>query len=253
MKKTIALLLAVIMCFSLFACSGNDEENRNNDPQNNHGENVENNEKSEYKREITDEGYVVISTAEFASYITKIELTIENWQEYLEIVELTEQERNGFGEIINSYTSTEFTAKNAIGCYFDDVAINFADIQTGAKIYCEGQFHRIIIPDNYSYSWEGYTVNDFVLTTGICEDILNEVDIEKLIEGKLDEQTLGFEILKIVKKSFNKFSPFLQDVFDGLTDDEYRSTSIKEVANVIINIVKYTISELYSVGNNSKN
>lgn len=98
-----------------------------------------------------------------------------------------------------------------------------------------------------------YIVNDFVLTTGICEDILNEVNIEKLIDGKLDEQTLGFEILKIVKKSFNKFSPFLQDVFEGLTDDEYRNTSIKEVANVIINIVKYTISELYNVGNNSKN
>lgn len=98
-----------------------------------------------------------------------------------------------------------------------------------------------------------YRANDFTLMTGICEDIINIVDVDKLTSGKLDDQTLGIEIIKIVAKSFSKFRPFLQDVFDGLTDDEYRKTSIKEVAGVIITIVKYTISELYSVGNNSKN
>lgn len=98
-----------------------------------------------------------------------------------------------------------------------------------------------------------YKANDFTLMTGICEDILNTVDIDKLTGGNLNDQTLGLEIIKIVAKSFSKFRPFLQDVFDGLTDEEYRKTSIKEVANVIISIVKYTISELYSVGNNSKN
>lgn len=97
-----------------------------------------------------------------------------------------------------------------------------------------------------------YKANDFMLQTGICEDILNTVDIDKLTGG--NEQQLGIEIIKIVAKSFSKFRPFLQDVFSGLTDDEYRKTSIKEVANVIIKIVKYTISELYNVeGDNSKN
>ena len=98
-----------------------------------------------------------------------------------------------------------------------------------------------------------YKANDFTLMTGICEDIINVVDVDKLTSGNLNDQTLGVEIIKIVAKSFSKFKPFLQDVFDGLTEEEYRKTSIKEVANVVINIVKYTISELYSVGNNSKN
>lgn len=97
-----------------------------------------------------------------------------------------------------------------------------------------------------------YTANDFTLQTGICEDILNAVDIDKLTAG--NDQQLGLEIIKIVAKSFSKFKPFLQDVFDGLTEEEYRKTAIKEVAGVIIQIVKYTISELYSVGgSNSKN
>lgn len=97
-----------------------------------------------------------------------------------------------------------------------------------------------------------YKANDFMLQTGVCEDILNTIDIDKLTSG--DNQQLGIEVIKIVAKSFSKFRPFLQDVFDGLTEEEYRKTSIKEVGGVIIKVVKYTISELYNVeGNNSKN
>ena len=63
-----------------------------------------------------------------------------------------------------------------------------------------------------------YRTEEFTLTTGICEDILNEVDIDNLIGvKKLSNESLGFEIMKIAAKSFNKFRPFLQDVFEGLT------------------------------------
>ena len=93
-----------------------------------------------------------------------------------------------------------------------------------------------------------YEANDFTLMTGVCEDIINMVDIDKLTSG-----TLGIEVIKVVAKSFSKFKPFLQDVFEGLTDEEYRHTSIKEVANVIIVIVKYTVGELFNIGGNSKN
>lgn len=98
-----------------------------------------------------------------------------------------------------------------------------------------------------------YEANDFTLMTGVCEDILNMVDIDKLTSGKLSQTEMGIEIVKIVAKSFSKFKPFLQDVFEGLTDDEYRHTSIKEVAKVVVTIVQYTINELYNVGENSKN
>lgn len=98
-----------------------------------------------------------------------------------------------------------------------------------------------------------YEANDFNLMTGVCEDVINTVDIDKLTSGKLDDKTLGIEVIKIVAKSFSKFKPLLQDVFEGLTDDEYRRTSIKEVANVVVQIVKYTVGELFNVGGSSKN
>lgn len=98
-----------------------------------------------------------------------------------------------------------------------------------------------------------YAANDFTLTTGVCEDIINTIDIDKLTSGKLDDKALGIEVVKVVAKSFSKFRPFLQDVFEGLTEDEYRHTSIKEVAGVVITIVQYTVSELFNVGGTSKN
>lgn len=96
-----------------------------------------------------------------------------------------------------------------------------------------------------------YETSDFTLMTGTCEDIINLVDIDKLTSGKLSEQELGIEIIKVVAKSFNKFQPFLQDVFEGLTEEEYRHTSIKEVAGAVVSIVKYTVGELFNI--DSKN
>lgn len=98
-----------------------------------------------------------------------------------------------------------------------------------------------------------YEAQDFNLMTGVCEDIINIVDIDKLTSGKLDDKELGIEVIKIVAKSFSKFKPFLQDVFDGLTDEEYRNTSLREVAACVVEIVKYTVGELFNVGGSSKN
>ena len=43
-----------------------------------------------------------------------------------------------------------------------------------------------------------------------------------LAEFGLNQEQLGFEILNIVKKSFPAFKPFLQGIFDGLTEEELR-------------------------------
>lgn len=94
-----------------------------------------------------------------------------------------------------------------------------------------------------------YVSNDFMLMTGTCEDILKLVDIDKL-SGNLDDEN-AMEILKIVIKAFNEFSPMMKQIFDGLTDDEYRRTNVVEVAKVVIEVVKYTFSQLFNIA--SKN
>ena len=46
--------------------------------------------------------------------------------------------------------------------------------------------------------------------------------------------------------------PLLKDVFEGLTDEELRNTSIKEIVDVLSNIVTYSINQI-TKGNNGKN
>lgn len=98
-----------------------------------------------------------------------------------------------------------------------------------------------------------YKAESFTLMTGTCEDILKVVDIDKLVSGNLSEEQMGIEIIKTVTKSFKLFRPLLQEVFEGLTEEEYRRTSVKEVGKCIIAIVQYTVSELFNVGDNEKN
>lgn len=98
-----------------------------------------------------------------------------------------------------------------------------------------------------------YKAEDFTLMTGTCEDIMKAIDIDKLMSGTMSEEQMGIEIIKIVARSFSMFLPFLQEVFEGLTEEEYRRTSIKEVGKCIIAIVTYTVNELFNVGDSSKN
>lgn len=96
-----------------------------------------------------------------------------------------------------------------------------------------------------------YSARDFTLKTGVCEDILKFVDIDKF-NGGLNDETMLLEVVKIVIKAFSKFKPLMQEIFDGLTDEEYENTSIKEVAQVVVQVITYTITELFTI-TNSKN
>lgn len=98
-----------------------------------------------------------------------------------------------------------------------------------------------------------YTATEYELTTGVCEDLLKFVDIDKLTNQNTTQEELAIEVIKIVAKSFSKLLPFMQTIFDGLTEEEYRRTRIKEVGKLIVNIVMYTLAELFTIGGNEKN
>lgn len=93
---------------------------------------------------------------------------------------------------------------------------------------------------------KSYTAKDFRLMMGTCEDILKLVDIDKLT-GKIDDEQTMMEIMKIVIKAFMEFKPMIQEIFPDMTDDEYRRTQVVDVAGVVIQVVKYTMSQLFSV------
>ena len=188
MKKKLALLLATLMCISLCACGGSETSSGDNTDTKTEIENESNqvevnqNINSEVQRETTEEGYTIISKKEFASYITKVELTTENWKEYMDIVEKTIETKNKFGEVISTTTNTSLTAKNALACYFDDFAIELTIIESGETIYSESLVGKIGVPilnNAKTFKWEDYVIDDFV-----CERIIGDLYILKDIPNE---------------------------------------------------------------------
>lgn len=95
-----------------------------------------------------------------------------------------------------------------------------------------------------------YTADTYDLLFGVLEDVADAV--------KLDEMKTGTdaEIIKIVTNlvlhSMGTVKDLLKDIFPGITDEELKHTRVSEIAQVIIDVVKYTIGQLMQ-GFNSKN
>ena len=93
-----------------------------------------------------------------------------------------------------------------------------------------------------------YTCEDFNLETGVCEDILKEVDIDSILTDNVSDTELSVMLMKIVIKNYDKFKHFIKMIFEGITDDEIRRTKIKDVGGLVVKIIMFTIQELFEVG-----
>lgn len=91
-----------------------------------------------------------------------------------------------------------------------------------------------------------YTTNNFALMTGTCEDILEVIQIDKLDLDNLDSAP-PMEFLGMFMGLFKQFNPIMKQVFDGLTDEEYKRTHMDEVAGVAWQVIMYTLTTLFSV------
>ena len=80
---------------------------------------------------------------------------------------------------------------------------------------------------------------------GTIEDIIDIVDIDKLDDN--------MELAKILMIAMKKLKPLLKEVFTGLTDEELKCTSIKELIPLFKDIINFMMAEINGLGANSKN
>lgn len=93
------------------------------------------------------------------------------------------------------------------------------------------------------------TAKEFELSVGICEDVLDILNVD-MFEGGIESLTNEalFELaIPIIKNGFPFFKDLLSEIFE-VTPEEIRRTKISEIAEVIVTIVKYSISQLKSLG-----
>jgi hypothetical protein len=95
------------------------------------------------------------------------------------------------------------------------------------------------------------TAQEFELSLGVCEDVLDIINID-MFEGGLEalSNEAIFELaIPIIKSGFPFFKDLLSEIFE-VSSDEIRRTKISDIAKVIVDIVKYSISQLKSLGGN---
>lgn len=94
-----------------------------------------------------------------------------------------------------------------------------------------------------------YTADTYDLPFGIVEDVAEAVNLDDLKTG--DDVEIIKMVGNLVLKSMDTIKVLIKDIFDGITDEEIRKTTVPEIAQVLVDIVKFTIAQL-SLGS-SKN
>ena len=99
------------------------------------------------------------------------------------------------------------------------------------------------------------TAGEFKLSLGICEDILDIIQIDMWEGGlsALSDESMRELAIGIIRDAFPFFKKIVKRIFD-LTDDEVRNTDLVDIAKVVVDIIKYSISQLgSSLGAKGKN
>ena len=90
-----------------------------------------------------------------------------------------------------------------------------------------------------------YTAETYDLMFGTVEDLLDVIDIDNIQASNKAE--LLKAIAKVLASSMNIVKPLLKEVFE-----ELRHTKLKEIMNVIAEIIAYSINQI-TKGNDGKN
>ena len=95
-----------------------------------------------------------------------------------------------------------------------------------------------------------YEADTYDLPFGVVEDVADIIKIDELKTGNNDE--LFKLAADVVLKGTNTVKELMKDIFDGITDEELKKTRVTEMAQVLIEVVKYTAAQL-SKGLSQKN
>lgn len=95
-----------------------------------------------------------------------------------------------------------------------------------------------------------YETDAYSLMFGTVQEFIKIINLDKL--KSFSEEDIGELVLEAIPNSLDLVSHLMKDVFDGLTDDELKNVKIKDIANVVIDIIKYAIKEM-SFGAKTKN
>lgn len=87
-----------------------------------------------------------------------------------------------------------------------------------------------------------YETDAYDLMFGTLEDVANAIKLDEMKNGS-DEEILRMAF-NLISSSLGTVRELLKDIFDGITEEEMRMTKVKEIAQVLFDVVRYTIEQL---------
>ena len=98
-----------------------------------------------------------------------------------------------------------------------------------------------------------YEASEYELMFGTVEDMIDAAKLDEIESGTDAEIVVA--ATNLVTTSMDTVKDLLKDVFDGLTDDEIRHTRVSEIVNVIVDVIRYAVSQisLFGGGKRGKN
>lgn len=166
MKRIFALALVVALCLSLVACGGDATNSKTKNPL------------LLYYESSAVNTNVFINIDRLADILEIVELTTENWKEYIKVYSysIEKVETNAFGEVTSSETNTYYQlgAGNERYHCFENVAIELKNKATGELTIYE-----------FNYAGEDDIPEDFDLNNYECTRIQG-----KLVFADLPEESL---------------------------------------------------------------
>lgn len=87
-----------------------------------------------------------------------------------------------------------------------------------------------------------YTTETFKLKLGVVEDLLQLFDLDGL--ENMSDKAVTEGLLKRLPKCYSSLKELLKIVFKGLTDSDLRNVALNDLVPLLLNIVKYSFSEI---------
>ena len=87
-----------------------------------------------------------------------------------------------------------------------------------------------------------YTAETYELLWGTCEDVAKALDVDQMTTGSNEE--LIKMAVNLLIHSMDTVKWLFLDIFDGITEEELRHASVKEMAQVLVDVVRYTLMTL---------
>lgn len=99
------------------------------------------------------------------------------------------------------------------------------------------------------------TAADFRLSLGLCEEVLNAVNIDMFVGGgfsALSNESKVELLLPIVKDGLPYFKELLAELFEVSVED-MKHTDIIEIVTVVMNVLNYALAKMQPLAKKDKN